>query len=431
MSSRPASYEVDIVLPPDTWVDSHSGMFQRAWVGSAAREASTHYQSVETAAASVAPHAASAYFSASATGVPPVPTAAPGRGRSMDGLPVAAFAVPAVELPGEPVAAAAATNSRPAPGWSPAGLGPARNNAPFPLFAGHPNLHLHNAPQHGKMGIMAPSPRAPSGHQPSMHRIQSGAELNRTPSLQFAMEFDDDVQQGPRMDAVKVKMAIEQMWRLMACSQADEREIQHIVSDARDRLQSRPEQWTCANLAKVLEGMGYDVCIRTALGGGEGVDCLRNLRHNFLVVRSPGESSGASYIVDIDFKAQFAVASPTTFYQALIENMDSEFIGTEDKLRKVIHMLCDEMATAFKEQEIGLPPWRQPASMLSKWCPRRSADFSANGERFHRGESSPPGKGDSLQPRPLVDATTTPLPWEPVPQHPPTNAVVLAALGET
>ncbi len=41
-------------------------------------------------------------------------------------------------------------------------------------------------------------------------------------------------------------------------------------------------------LAAFLTRLGYRVHIRTALGGGEGFECLRNLRHVFLAVMPPG-----------------------------------------------------------------------------------------------------------------------------------------------
>ncbi len=41
-------------------------------------------------------------------------------------------------------------------------------------------------------------------------------------------------------------------------------------------------------LAAYLTRQGYFVHIRTALGGGEGCDCLRNLRNVFLTVCPPG-----------------------------------------------------------------------------------------------------------------------------------------------
>lgn len=159
--------------------------------------------------------------------------------------------------------------------------------------------------------------------------------------------------------------------------------MQRIVHDARDSAATSGEPLTSTSLAKKLKELGYEVCVRSALGGGNGLECLHNLRHDFLVVCPPSHEVIAKfYIIDIDFQAQFHVAHPTKHYQALIENMEGEFIGTEQKLRCVIQMLCEEMAQAFREQDIGLPPWRQSASMLSKWCPRRSEDWMPDGARF-------------------------------------------------
>lgn len=41
-------------------------------------------------------------------------------------------------------------------------------------------------------------------------------------------------------------------------------------------------------LAKRLRSQGYPVSVRTALGGGWGGECLRNLRHSFLVCTVKG-----------------------------------------------------------------------------------------------------------------------------------------------
>jgi len=38
-------------------------------------------------------------------------------------------------------------------------------------------------------------------------------------------------------------------------------------------------------LAECLVRHGYSVTVRTALGGGGGCECLRNLRHVFIYVR--------------------------------------------------------------------------------------------------------------------------------------------------
>lgn len=249
---------------------------------------------------------------------------------------------------------------------------------------------------------------ASNGASFGLPRITSGAQLERNPSLQFSMEFDEEGHQASPADSMKVKAVLEQLWRLMACSNPVEHEMQKIVHDARDAL-PHGEVLTSAKLAKAFEAEGYEVCIRTALGGGQGVDCLHNLRHNFLVVRPVGKPGEASYIVDIEFRAQFQVAHATLQYRTLVSNMDGEFIGTPTKLRNVIQLLCDEMALAFRELDMGLPPWRQTNSMLSKWCPRRSEDHLPDGRRFSDSNSEPTMRIGS---QPTQDHPMNPLPWE-------------------
>lgn len=89
-------------------------------------------------------------------------------------------------------------------------------------------------------------------------------------------------------------------------------------------------------LASWLSRQGYKIHVRTALGGGSGQDCLRNLRHTFLTCHLPGKPSkmlisghstalpfphvirsnftgtsygSAKYVVDPYFKEQFEVSN--------------------------------------------------------------------------------------------------------------------------
>jgi len=210
--------------------------------------------------------------------------------------------------------------------------------------------------------------------------------LNRNPSLQFNMEFEEDSQGSCVVDEARLKLAIEQLRRMMKCSSATESEVKQVITDVREAASQQQAAVSCSAVAKALEERGFGVCVRTALGGGDGLDCLHNLRHHFLIVKPPrglqGKPvAGATFIVDINFREQFQVAHATPHYRELIDQMDIEFIGAEPKLRAVIQMLCEEMARAYREQDISLPPWRQTSSMLSKWCPRRSEDYSADGKR--------------------------------------------------
>lgn len=66
------------------------------------------------------------------------------------------------------------------------------------------------------------------------------------------------------------------------------------------------------SLAGHLTSLGYIVRLRKTVGGGEGSNCLHNLRHEFLSIIVPGESS--TFIVDPHFKDQFEIAKPTDRY---------------------------------------------------------------------------------------------------------------------
>jgi hypothetical protein len=73
-------------------------------------------------------------------------------------------------------------------------------------------------------------------------------------------------------------------------------------------------QW----IATCLGQKGYRVAIRTALGGGEGFECLKNLRHVFLTVTASSGKEGSgprsptiahssrpeTFVVDLSFKEQ-------------------------------------------------------------------------------------------------------------------------------
>lgn len=48
---------------------------------------------------------------------------------------------------------------------------------------------------------------------------------------------------------------------------------------------ARGEAPEASTLAERLVQQGYSVTVRTALGGGGGCECLRNLRHVFVCVR--------------------------------------------------------------------------------------------------------------------------------------------------
>ncbi len=127
------------------------------------------------------------------------------------------------------------------------------------------------------------------------------------------------------------------------------------------------------DLAQRLTELGYRVCIRRALGGGEGPVCLHNLRHSFLSVVCPGRDK-TSFVVDPCFAEQFKIAKPRPRYDAIMACIPEVLVIPEDKIPPLVTFLCGELSSAFKASGAVIPPWRQASSMLSKWQPRRSTD---------------------------------------------------------
>ena len=76
--------------------------------------------------------------------------------------------------------------------------------------------------------------------------------------------------------------------------------------------------------------------IRTALGGGGGGACLRNLRHSFLTVSIQGPSQEAvEYVVDPRFREQFEIAHQTRRYNRVLAALGPEVVATPDRINKV------------------------------------------------------------------------------------------------
>lgn len=57
-------------------------------------------------------------------------------------------------------------------------------------------------------------------------------------------------------------------------------------------------------------------------------------------------------------------------YEALLSVLPRVYVGQDDRLPLLVELLCEEMAAAFKERGVPIPPWRRAASLLSKWRPR-------------------------------------------------------------
>ncbi|KAG4203192.1 hypothetical protein ERO13_A05G385800v2 [Gossypium hirsutum] len=97
-------------------------------------------------------------------------------------------------------------------------------------------------------------------------------------------------------------------------------------------------------------------------------------------------------IVDIDFKSQFELARPSPTYKELTDALPSIFIGSEEKLREIISVVCSAAKQSFREAGLHVPPWRTTTYMHSKWL---SATPNVNGG-FGKVNGEPKPRGGAL-----------------------------------
>lgn len=209
---------------------------------------------------------------------------------------------------------------------------------------------------------------------------QLGHPMSKVPSLMFDME---DTEETPSSGAAARSEppegdVVHKVTSLLAPWDEDEYMLALHVRIAREDAAKRGQSHlSVAELADTLRKLGYPVKLRTALGGGWGGSCLRNLRHSYLAVTLAGDGSGPAaqtVLVDPRFKEQFEIAHTTPRYTRILESLPAEAVAPPDRVSRAVEELCEEMAAAFAESGTPLPPWRQTAAMLSKWQPRRSEE---------------------------------------------------------
>lgn len=201
--------------------------------------------------------------------------------------------------------------------------------------------------------------------------------MGKVPSLVFDLDDLAEVSQHAASEHVDEASLTEVKQKLLtlldAWSEPEYMLLLH-VRFAKEDAAKRGLTLTVAELADTLRRLGYAVKLRTALGGGPGGACLRSLRHSFLTVSVSSPSGSMSYVLDPRFRDQFEIAHSTPRYSKVLEAVGQEVVTSQDRLIKVVELLCAEMALAFQETGTPLPPWRQQAAMLSKWQPRRSEE---------------------------------------------------------
>ena len=180
----------------------------------------------------------------------------------------------------------------------------------------------------------------------------------------------------------------------MPCSIFHSRLIRDVKMMLRDTCEEEAGTIDVVVLASKLSAVGYRVYLRSAIGGGDGVSCYFNLANEFLLVSSgdPSDPDTQDFLVEARFRDHFKIPQPTMRYEGLLEMVPEVVVATPSSLSGLVQLVCSEMALAFGQMGLSLPPWRQAKSLLSKWLPTRAKDYgicSSSSPRSSKDGGSP------------------------------------------
>lgn len=72
-------------------------------------------------------------------------------------------------------------------------------------------------------------------------------------------------------------------------------------------------------------------------------------------------------VVDIDFRAQFEIARPSSGYLAVWQLLPATFVGKPERLQQIINVMSEAAKQSLKLKGLHLPPWRKPDYLKAKW----------------------------------------------------------------
>lgn len=143
--------------------------------------------------------------------------------------------------------------------------------------------------------------------------------------------------------------------------------LKHVLKHMNGRRDSKRStnlrNWLVKNLT--IDGLHASLCQTswsTSLGCPAG-------EYEFIEVMTNEDENGRTerLIVDIDFRSQFELARPTQYYKEMIDSLPIIFVGNEERLCKIISLLCSAAKQSLRQRGLHVPPWRTTSYMQSKW----------------------------------------------------------------
>ncbi|KAK9678053.1 hypothetical protein RND81_11G185000 [Saponaria officinalis] len=92
-------------------------------------------------------------------------------------------------------------------------------------------------------------------------------------------------------------------------------------------------------------------------------------QHTYLEVaeNSISNKEEARVIIELNFRAEFEMGRASQEYNQLIKKLPQVYVGKQEKLRKIIKVLCSAAKKCMKDKKMHLAPWRKNEYMQAKW----------------------------------------------------------------
>ncbi|WVZ62136.1 hypothetical protein U9M48_011917 [Paspalum notatum var. saurae] len=247
--------------------------------------------------------------------------------------------------------------------------------------------------------------------------------------------------------------ALELLKGLVQCASTAERDLLADASRIAERCgkgsaSGRKKADVRRAVADGLRALGYDAAVCTSrwekgpshpAGEHEYIDVV------VAAAAEPSPSGGAAaatttsrLVVEVDFRSEFEVARPTKAYRAALQALPPLFVGTPDRLGRVVALVADAARQSLRKRGLHFPPWRKPEYMRAKWLaphtrtasppalptPVSAAGFTGEFElRFDekpKGSNGTAGEDDAADKKITVvvspSPSPSPSPWPPEPE---------------
>ncbi|CAL5078686.1 unnamed protein product [Urochloa decumbens] len=163
--------------------------------------------------------------------------------------------------------------------------------------------------------------------------------------------------------------ALELLKGLVQCASTAERNLLADASRIAERCggKGRKKAEVRRAVAEGLRALGYDAAVCVSRWDKAASHPAGEHEYIDAVVPAAPPAAVIRLVVEVDFRSEFEVARPTKAYRAALQALPPLFVGTPDRLGRVVALVADAARQSLWKRGLHFPPWRKPEYMRAKW----------------------------------------------------------------